>query len=303
MFALAKSGVVLLATAAIALGTVSCSSGGSGGGTASPTSVPSTTSQPYVSDTSASDSKPKTTSQESTAASTRDATNTTGAAPSSAQTANTQQSSGADNASASNAESATGLASSTSTLAVQPLSQYPELPNGCEVTSLATVLNYLGYNVDKTNLSDSFLPKAPVGEADFYAEFVGNPRDDDAFGCYAPVIATTANSYFASVGSALTAREINVPFSDLFGYIDSGTPVIVWATQHMQESYYSVTWNINGKDMTWRTPEHCMVLVGYNMPERTVTVSDPMLGEITSYDMDLFETRYNELYQQAVVIQ
>ena len=183
------------------------------------------------------------------------------------------------------------------------LSQYPELPNGCEITSLAAVLNYLGYPVSKTTLSDSYLAKAPVGQANFYYEFVGDPRDDDAYGCYSPVIVAAANSYLSSIGSTMAAQDISgsTPES-LYAYIDQGIPVVVWATRYLEAGHYSVTWYVDGQALTWYTPEHCLVLVGYDVANRSVQLADPLEGDVVSYDMDLFEQRYAELKNQAVVI-
>ena len=79
-------------------------------------------------------------------------------------------------------------------LEVEYISQYPSLPNGCEITSLATVLKFLGFEVTKEELSERFLPKAPVGEANFYEEFVGDPKDKDAYGCYAQAIVLAGNA-------------------------------------------------------------------------------------------------------------
>lgn len=50
---------------------------------------------------------------------------------------------------------------------VPMLFQDPELPTGCEVTALAMVLQYYGFDADKCELSDVYLPKGAVGETDF----------------------------------------------------------------------------------------------------------------------------------------
>lgn len=39
----------------------------------------------------------------------------------------------------------------------ESLNQNPELPTGCEITSLTSVLNYYGCNVDKTTMADVYL--------------------------------------------------------------------------------------------------------------------------------------------------
>ena len=42
---------------------------------------------------------------------------------------------------------------STVQLDVENIPQNPELPNGCEITSAAIVLNYLGFDIDKVTLA------------------------------------------------------------------------------------------------------------------------------------------------------
>ena len=60
---------------------------------------------------------------------------------------------------------------------LNPICQYPELPTGCEVTALATVLQYYGFNADKCDLADNYLDKGPVGTVDFHTAFPGDPRN------------------------------------------------------------------------------------------------------------------------------
>ena len=89
--------------------------------------------------------------------------------------------------------------------------------------------------------------------------------------------------------------------AELFTYVDKNTPVIVWGTQDCRPGHYSVTWNVNGEDLSWFRPEHCMVLVGYD--NQSVSVADPLYGDIRSYDKATFESRYNSLFRQAIIIQ
>lgn len=181
------------------------------------------------------------------------------------------------------------------------ISQYPELPTGCEITSLTMVLNHLGYNVSKGELSDGYLNKGEVGKVDFRKQFEGDPRDDNSYGCYAPVIVDTANKYLNEVGSDKKAYDITgKELEELFEYTDEGIPVMTWCTYKLQEGHFSVTWNVDGKKLTWYTPEHCMVLLGKD--EGFVYMADPAYGEVKKYDRELFEERYEELFRQAVVI-
>lgn len=181
------------------------------------------------------------------------------------------------------------------------LSQYPELPTGCEMTSLTMVLNYYGISADKCDISDNFLLKGDVGTVDFKVAFVGDPRDSSSYGCYSPVVVNAANSYLAYKNSELLAIDISgKELENLFSYIDNNTPVIVWGTQDCKEGHYSVTWNVNGQDLTWFTPEHCMVLVGYD--DNSVWVADPIYGELRSYDIYTFKNAYNSLNKQAIIL-
>lgn len=182
-----------------------------------------------------------------------------------------------------------------------PICQYPELPTGCEITSLTMALRYYGFNFKKENLSDKYLDKGKVGTVDPRVAFEGDPRDGDSYGCYAPVIVNTANKYLKAKGSNLRAYEVEgEDFNSLFRFTDKDIPVIIWCTYKLQPGHFSVTWNVDGKDITWYTPEHCMVLLGEKNGK--AVVADPIYGKIKAYDKALLEKRYTELFKQAIVI-
>lgn len=179
--------------------------------------------------------------------------------------------------------------------------QFPELPTGCEVTSLTIVLNYMGFRADKLDLADNYLPKGPVGSTDFRKAFVGNPRSSKAYGCYAPVIVSTANAYLKAQKSKLRAIDISGrELPALTAYTKANVPVIVWGTINCLKPYRGVTWNVGGRKLTWIGQEHCMVLLGIR--NSSVQVADPYSGTIRFYDLTLFRDRYNSLFKQAVVI-
>lgn len=179
--------------------------------------------------------------------------------------------------------------------------QYPELPNGCEITSLAMLLNYYGFDVTKEELSDVYLDKGEVGKVDFREAFEGNPRNENAYGCYAHVIVKAADKYLESQGAKLRAVELTgVELNDLLDYTDQGVPIMTWCTYKLAPGHYSVTWNVDGTNLTWYTPEHCMVLLGHKGDY--VITADPAYGEIKKYSKELFRTRYNELFKQSVII-
>lgn len=192
---------------------------------------------------------------------------------------------------------------STIQLNIDPILQYPELPTGCEVTALTTVLWYYGLDVDKVYLAEEFLPKGTVGEVAPSDAFIGNPASPHGYGCYAPVIKTTAEKYLSSLiwlKEDMTVQDITgTPLNELEQYIVDGVPVLIWASMDMIETRRNEGWNINGETVYWIYNEHCLVLIGFTDTE--YIFADPLNG-IMSYEKGLVNQRYGELGQQAVVI-
>ena len=186
---------------------------------------------------------------------------------------------------------------------VANVSQLPELPTGCEITSLTTVLNYLGYDVDKEYMAENYLDKLSDLDGSFFDYFIGSPWDDSGWGCFAPAITTSANNYLTDCDSPYRASNIsNSSVKSLLREVAAGNPVIVWvSTSFSSRTVYSdITLN-DSSIFAWPNNEHCVVLIGYNLDENTVTISDPMYG-IVEHDIKEFIARYREFYKQAVFI-
>ena len=183
-----------------------------------------------------------------------------------------------------------------------PVMQNPELPTGCEITALTSLLNYLGFDVDKITMADTYLDKGPIGQTDPAVAFIGSPYTDASYGCYSPVIENTADKYLADNMSTLkTYRMSGVSFRNLLCEIEQGNPVVIWASMYMSPTYNSSVWAVDEHTVTWIANEHCLVIYGYDLDKNVVYTADPLVGN-TEYDIDLFETRYNELLKQAIVI-
>ena len=189
------------------------------------------------------------------------------------------------------------------TLDMDPVLQLPELPTGCEVTSLTMVLNYFGYPVGKCELADNFLKRSPAGRGTPYESFWGDPYSWRGFGCFAPVIVQCANDYFESAGveNMLAFDYSGREFEDLFAEIYKGNPVIMWSSINLAEPYVNSTWKINGETFEWKAPEHCVVLTGYDLRTGIVKVEDPLKGD-QLYAAYLFKDRYVKMGMQAVVV-
>ena len=178
--------------------------------------------------------------------------------------------------------------------------QLPELPTGCEVTSLAIILNYYGYSIDKLTLADEYLPKGEIGETYPYEAFVGDPRNDKSYGAYAPVLVETANLYLETQDSILSAKDITgSTMADIREYLRDGFPVMVWVTVDMKKPKNSAEWHIDGNEYTWIEGEHCIVLIGFT--DSTYIAADPLKG-IVEYNKEILTSRFKEMGKQAIVI-
>lgn len=184
---------------------------------------------------------------------------------------------------------------------LKPICQHPALPTGCEMTSLAMVLNFLDVPAEKTDLADNYLTKGPIHQVSPWNAFVGNPRSSNAYGCYAPVVVKAANSYLKAKKSSLRATYISgKELETLSAYTSAGYPVLVWNTMECRKPYYSATWYVNGKKIRWIAPQHCLVLLGFK--GNNVVVADPTYGTIRSFGKELFRRGYDAFFKQAVVI-
>ncbi len=194
--------------------------------------------------------------------------------------------------------------SSSHLISMEHISQFPDLPSGDEITSLAMVLNYLGYNVDKNELCDLYLDKGPVGFTDFNKANVGNPRNAyNSYGCLAPVIVKAANRFIQVNGGTLNAYNLTSYNLDALLYeVASGNPVIVWACEDFDiPPSISRIWIVDGENLYLKSNMATMVLVGYDLIKNTVTLSNPA-GNIFEIDASLFETRFLEMGSNAVVV-
>ena len=191
-------------------------------------------------------------------------------------------------------------------LSIPYVSQYPQLPTGCEITSLTEVLHYLGYYIDKEALARNYLAMKDVATNGCFVEyFLGSPWLTTGSGCFAPAIANAANAFFKANNSKYSAYIMSYqPPEMLYAQLAKGHPVIVWTSFNydVTEIKYNEVTLDDGTVFTWPRNEHCVALAGYDVNERTVTLADPAYG-IVKRDMDKFEDYYKRFYYQAVVIE
>ena len=190
--------------------------------------------------------------------------------------------------------------------------QLPELPVGCEITALTILLRHCGFDAEKTDMAKNYLPiswgnaryeDGKTYKDSFFNYFIGDPFGR-GYGCFSGAIEKAANAYIADNGGGYVVKNISGAHPDvLYDYLAAGIPVLCWATDGMIEPEYYETWydNETGEQLDWYLNEHCFVLAGFNIDADLVTLNDPMKG-IIDYNINKFETRYDQMYRQAIVI-
>lgn len=185
--------------------------------------------------------------------------------------------------------------------------QMPELPRGCEVTSLAMLINYRGISVDKMTLADQIekntepytIKNGMIYCGDPNDGFIGSMTSFDRFGFgvyHKPVFRLLAR-YFPDTAVDLTGAE----FEDLYPFIAAGTPVWV-----IINSFYGEL--PDGEFEQWHTPngvidityrEHAVLITGYD--EDTIYFHDP-LGALSSAPKSGFIKAWEQMGRQAVSV-
>ncbi|MFL6557286.1 MAG: C39 family peptidase, partial [Bacillus sp. (in: firmicutes)] len=164
------------------------------------------------------------------------------------------------------------------------IKQNPELRYGCEVTSLAMMLNFAGVNTNKMDLYRSIqkdpdpLIRSPKGDILRW----GNPSDGfvgDMTGRKAGY-AVFDQPMISLINQKLPERAVNLtnkPFNQVLEHVAKGYPVVVWTTGDYRLPDRPEGW-YHGKQYI-KTPLdlHAVVLVGYDT--NYVYLNDPLSGK------------------------
>lgn len=193
------------------------------------------------------------------------------------------------------------------------VNQFPNYPTGCEAASCTSLLKYYGYNITLDQMIAA-IPRKSIyyknGKRwgpDINKYFVGNPRgtytsSDAGYGAFSPCVTKALQKVINERGGKHTATKISgCSFKTLLSHISSGRPAIVWATYKMNKPQSVNSWYITdtGKYFEYPRGTHVLVLVGYS--NSRVTLVDPCGGTV-SYDIGVFEDRWELLGKQAIVL-
>lgn len=181
------------------------------------------------------------------------------------------------------------------------ISQLPELERGCEVTTLAMLLQYAGKDVGKMELSKKIdrVPFEKDGIRGHPSEgFVGNMKtlDKPGLGVYHGPVAELGETYLPGKILDLTGEE----FHEVEEHVQDGRPVwvLVPSTFAVVPDKHWETWKTKkGKEkITYKW--HSVLVTGFD--NHNVYVNDPLGGKNDKLSKEEFVAGWEQFGKQAI---
>ncbi|ANB62210.1 C39 family peptidase [Anoxybacteroides amylolyticum] len=195
-------------------------------------------------------------------------------------------------------------------LDVPLIQQMPELPRGCEVTSLAMLLQDAGVQVDKTTLAKQIKKDPTPFQRRNGKVYFGNPHNGfvgDMFsletpglGVYHEPIEELAKQYLPNRIVNLTGRD----FTELQKYLSQGAPVLVITNSTFRELPESAfrEWDTPNGTIKITYYEHSVVITGYD--QDYIYFNDPLSGQKNKKaPKDDFLAAWVQMGKQAITYQ
>lgn len=191
-------------------------------------------------------------------------------------------------------------------LDVPLIMQKPELDRGCEVTSLAMLLQHAGVDVGKMELAEKIKKETTPYKNENGVYYYGNPNDGFVgdiytfdkmgYGVYHGPVAELAKEYLPGKVRDLSGSSFE---EAVLMPLSAGKPVWVITNaryQKLAESEFR-TWNTpTGQvKITWQ--EHSVVVTGYD--DQFVYFNDP-LGAAAKAERTGFEAAWVQMGSQAI---
>lgn len=162
------------------------------------------------------------------------------------------------------------------------INQNPELKYGCEVTSLAMVLNHAGVNVTKMELYQK-IKKDPdpivrvkgdiIKWGDPAVGYVGDMTGKQAgYAAFDQPMVQLTNHYLPGRAVNLT----NKSFEDILNHVRKGYPVVIWTTGDYNLPDRWESWQHGDRIIKTPLDLHVVVLVGFD--DNFVYINDPLSG-------------------------
>ena len=181
--------------------------------------------------------------------------------------------------------------------------QMPDLPNGCEVTSLSMLMNYYGIKVNKNELAEN------IQHVDFFTDggkyrgnpnqgFVGHMSIANAGWC-------VYNGPLYNVARKYTTHIENITGSDflsLLKLVSNGHPVLIITTTTFNRVNDMQTWDTNTGKVNVTPSSHACMITGYSKPKKVVYVNNPYGYKNQPVNWKNLQASYNQQGRQALYI-
>ena len=181
--------------------------------------------------------------------------------------------------------------------------QMPDLPNGCEVTSLSMLMNYYGIKVNKNELAEN------IQHVDFFTDggkyrgnpnqgFVGHMSIANAGWCvYSGPLYNVARKYTTHIEN-ITGSD----FLSLLKLVSIGHPVLIITTTTFNRVNDMQTWDTNTGKVNVTPSSHACVITGYSKPKKVVYVNNPYGYKNQPVNWKNLQASYNQQGRQALYI-
>lgn len=182
------------------------------------------------------------------------------------------------------------------------IGQFPELPRGCEVTSLAMLLRFHDEDADKMTLAEE-VDKVPFKENGLrgnpYDGFVGSMYtfNDPGLGVFHGPITRLAKDYMGDRVADLTGSD----FDEVLYQVAMGRPVwvIVTSTYNIVPESGWQTWHTASGEVDITYSQHSVVITGFD--EHYIYMNDPFLRH-QKVSKDNFRKGWEQYGSQAMTI-
>lgn len=181
--------------------------------------------------------------------------------------------------------------------------QLPDLPNGCEVTSLAMLMNYYGIQVTQNELAqniehvDSFTDNGKY-RGNPNQGFVGHMSVANAGWC-------VYNGPLYNLARKYTNRIVNITGSDflrVLKLVSDDHPVMIITTTSFSRVNNMQTWETNTGKVRVTPSSHACVITGYSKKKKVVYLNNPYGIKNQAVNWHNLEQSYDQQGRQALYI-
>lgn len=181
------------------------------------------------------------------------------------------------------------------------IAQNPELPRGCEVTSLAMLLQQAGVNVGKMTLANK-IAKVPYQSGSYYGNpndgFVGNMEtlNEPGLGVNHGPLLQLAKYYLPNQIVDLTGRS----FDTVLNQLRAGIPVMVITNSHFKPLLDSAfrTWNTSSGTIKITFFEHAVLVTGFD--KKYIYFNNPLGSKNEKAEREPFIKAWKQMGSQAI---